>query len=61
MRDLERTDRVGPRSLETAGSGSILLGHYDIGIYRDSRLNRQSNDPRNHLPLHVSETKELFA
>ena len=30
--------RVGPRSLETVGSGSTLLGHYDSGIYRDSRV-----------------------
>ena len=36
--------RVGPRSLETVGSGSILLGHYDSGIYRDSRVNRHTND-----------------
>ena len=30
--------RVGPRSLETEGSGSTFLGRYHSGIYRDSRL-----------------------
>ena len=30
--------RVGPRSLETEGSGSTFLGRYHSGIYGDSRL-----------------------
>ena len=38
--------RVGPRSLETEGSGSTFLGRYHSGIYRDSSLNRLFNDPR---------------
>ena len=38
--------RVGPRSLETEGSGSTFLGRYHSGIYGDSRLNRLFNDPR---------------
>ena len=38
--------RVGPRPLETEASGSNLLGHYHSGIYRDSRLSRQSTMPR---------------
>ena len=43
--------RVGPRSLETEASGHNLLGHYHSDIYRDSHLNRQSNDPRKHRNL----------
>ena len=36
--------RVGPRSLETEGSGSTFLGRYHSGIYRDSRVSRHTND-----------------
>ena len=36
--------RVGPRSLETEGSGSTFLGRYHSGIYRDSSLNRLYGD-----------------
>ena len=36
--------RVGPWLLESKGSGSLLLGHYHSGIYRDSRVNRHTND-----------------
>ena len=36
--------RVGPWLLESEGSGSTFLGHYHSGIYRDSRVNRHTND-----------------
>ena len=41
--------RVGPRLLESEGSGCAFLGRYHSGIYRDSRLNRHTNDTEDML------------
>ena len=49
--------RVGPRSLETEGSGGTFLGRYHSGIYGDSRVSRHANDSCSSIGRHSIESR----